>query len=100
MTSNTLKIKVEFGGGLEFLFDDKKQLDLELPARYRQDDLTDSGLADGHLPTLHDDDRSQDVDIRFLIHYLRHVMLVDKGRPDLFVQGRTMSVSSSLDLTI
>jgi ubiquitin related modifier 1 len=72
---------------MELLFDNKRSYDLHLPSSYDTADLLPDGfpeeLSQGSKPT----------DIRFLIHWLRHCLLVDRKRPDLFMQGDTVCVS-------
>ncbi|KIY68136.1 ubiquitin-related modifier 1 [Cylindrobasidium torrendii FP15055 ss-10] len=66
-SENTLKVKIEFGGGLELLFDNKRIYDLELPATF-------------------EDDQPSNVD--FLIRYMRDKLL--KERVELFMEKDTI----------
>ncbi|KAL7006215.1 Ubiquitin- modifier 1 [Cystobasidiomycetes sp. EMM_F5] len=76
--SKTVSITVEFGGGMEVLFDYKRTHKLNLPIP---------------VPTNDEDARSSPgpvADIRYLIGYLRKHLLTDQNRPELFVQGETV----------
>jgi ubiquitin related modifier 1 len=63
-----LKLKVEFGGGLELLFSNKRIHLIDIPSTVPQGDR-----------------KGQPVDIDFLIHWLDQNLL--KERSELFIEG-------------
>jgi ubiquitin related modifier 1 len=73
---------------MELLFDNQRRCDVQLPVSYALDDLLETGFpsapSEGERPA----------DLRFLIHWLRHCLLSDFNRPDLFMQGQTVCVRS------
>lgn len=84
-----LPIKVEFGGGLELLFSNERKHSVTLPATY--DPAQVDAYETGGVPR----EGNSEADMRFLIWYLRHQVLADKSRPELFTQRDTVYVRSS-----
>jgi ubiquitin related modifier 1 len=74
---DSLKLKVEFGGGLELLFSNKRTHLVTIPSTVPEGDR-----------------QGEPVDLNFLIHWLKDQLL--KERPELFVEGGTVYVASSL----
>lgn len=74
---------------MELLFDNKRSYNITLPRHYSHSDMTDMGFVESNS------EKATPTDLRFLIHWLLHCMLVDKKRPDLFAQGDTVYVSTS-----
>ena len=68
-----LSLKVEFGGGLDLLFSNERKHTISIGAKF---------LEDG---------QEKEADVRHLIRWLRENKL--KERPELFMEGNTMSVS-------
>ena len=66
-----LKLKVEFGGGLELLFSNKRKHLIDIPSTVPQADR-----------------KGQPVDIDFLIHWLNQNLL--KERSELFIEDGTL----------
>jgi ubiquitin related modifier 1 len=66
-----LKLKVEFGGGLELLFSNIRTHLIDIPSMVPQGDR-----------------KGQPVDIDFLIHWLNINLL--KERPELFIEDGTL----------
>jgi len=66
-----LNLKVEFGGGLELLFSNKRKHVVTVP----------STVPKGHR-------KGEPVDINFLIHWLKDHLL--KERPELFIESGTV----------
>lgn len=84
MTAPTIKLKVEFSGGLELLFSNQRSHRIEIPALVTSDatpEVQSSGIA-----------RTKPADVTYLILYLRDHLL--KERVELFVESRTVSVSA------
>jgi ubiquitin related modifier 1 len=72
-----LELKVEFGGGLELLFSNKRTHIVTIPSTVPEGDR-----------------EGKPVDINFLIHWLKDHLL--KERPELFVDSGTVYVISYL----
>ncbi|KAI9513453.1 ubiquitin-like modifier 1 [Russula earlei] len=66
-----LKLKIEFGGGLELLFSNRRTHFVDIPSTKQQGDR-----------------EGEPVDMDFLIHWLRSNSL--KERPELFVENETL----------
>ncbi|KAI0317808.1 ubiquitin-related modifier 1 [Amylostereum chailletii] len=78
MSSPILNIKIEFGGGLELLFDNKRSHRIALPAHpppASSDSPVDASLEKAS-------------DINFLIHWLKDNLL--KERVELFIENGTV----------
>ncbi|KAI0031516.1 ubiquitin-like modifier 1 [Vararia minispora EC-137] len=73
----TLNLKVEFGGGLELLFDNVRSHRIALPAHVPSSRVPDSG---SRTP--------RPANITFLIHWLKDNLL--KERAELFVENETV----------
>jgi ubiquitin related modifier 1 len=68
-----MKLKIEFGGGLEHLFSNKRTHLIDIPLTVPQGDK-----------------QGQPVDIDYLIHWLKDHLL--KERPELFIENGTLYV--------
>jgi ubiquitin related modifier 1 len=66
-----IELKIEFGGGLELLFSNKRTHRIDIPSTVPQGDK-----------------QGQPVDINFLIHWLKDNLL--KERPELFIENGTL----------
>ncbi|KZT43388.1 ubiquitin-related modifier 1 [Sistotremastrum suecicum HHB10207 ss-3] len=80
---STVSLKVEFSGGLELLFNNQRQIKLDLPAQVPSDSQTvvaAGGQADAS--------EGRPADVRYLIHWLKDNRL--KERPELFVENGTV----------
>jgi ubiquitin related modifier 1 len=84
---STISIKVEFSGGLELLFDNKRSHKLALPAVVpsNNDTKKDVVVAEG---------QGKPADVAYLIAYLRDHLLQE--RAELFEEGGTVCVFSLL----
>lgn len=96
----TISVKVEFGGGLELLFDNKRKFSIDLPTHVA------SGSAGGPstVPSRPNEDKrsavnsteteslqeQKPVDVAFLIRHISSNLLVDKRRTDLFEENGTV----------
>ncbi|PFH50854.1 hypothetical protein AMATHDRAFT_144027 [Amanita thiersii Skay4041] len=80
--SDTVSLKVEFGGGMELLFSNQRSHKLTIPARVPLDNGT-SGL-----PADTTDENSKPADISYLIHHLKDHLL--KERLELFYENGTV----------
>ncbi|TEB25492.1 ubiquitin related modifier 1 [Coprinellus micaceus] len=78
---STISIKVEFSGGLELLFDNKRSHELALPAvvPLNNDTKKDVVVAEG---------QGKPADVAYLIAYLRDHLLQE--RAELFEEGGTV----------
>ncbi|KAH7915919.1 ubiquitin-related modifier 1 [Hygrophoropsis aurantiaca] len=83
MSSDTLTLKVEFGGGLELLFSNKRIRDVTIPAFVPGDSSVPSPESESIQPT-----SLKQADVTFLLHYLREKHLTD--RPELFMEKDTV----------
>ncbi len=81
---SNISVKIEFGGGLELLFSNKRSHLLQVPSKVPKDNTTDV-LAD--VGNLNSSDL-KDADLTFLVLYLRNRLL--KERPELFIENRTV----------
>ena len=77
----TIPLKVEFGGGLELLFSNKRSHRLSLPAAVPINNSTDITNITTVEPT-------RPIDITYLIYYLKDHML--KERVELFMEKGTV----------
>jgi ubiquitin related modifier 1 len=66
-----MKLKIEFGGGLELLFLNQRTHLIDIPSTVPQGDK-----------------KGQPVDIDFLVHWLKDNLL--KERPELFIENGTV----------
>ncbi len=66
-----MKLRIEFGGGLELLFSNTRAHHIDIPSTVPQGDRI-----------------GQPVDIEFLIHWLNDNLL--KERPELFIENGTL----------
>ncbi|KAJ3504146.1 hypothetical protein NMY22_g18019 [Coprinellus aureogranulatus] len=86
MPGDTVQIKVEFSGGLELLFDNKRSHKLELPASVPKDNNT-------AIPPNIKEGEGKAADVAYLIAYLRDHLLQE--RAELFEEGGTVYVGFS-----
>ncbi|KAF7319388.1 Ubiquitin-related modifier 1 [Mycena chlorophos] len=87
MSSDTIALKVEFGGGLELLFSNERTHKVTVPAtvpRTASGSVSGSGDGDGETKT----QTTKPADIAFLIRYLRDNLL--KERDELFMENETV----------
>ena len=80
MSTAALYIKVEFGGGLELLFDNKRSHRITIPAFSSATSSTDD----------QNEEPGKDADVTFLIHWLKDNLL--RERAELFVENGTVYV--------
>jgi ubiquitin related modifier 1 len=69
--ADTMKLRIEFGGGLELLFSNMRKHRIDIPSTVPQGDKI-----------------GQPVDIEFLIHWLKDNLL--KERAELFIDNGTL----------
>lgn len=82
MSRSAISLKIEFGGGMELLFANKRSYDINIPAQVPIDNNTEPPPPDaGHIDT-------KPADITYLIHYLRDHLL--KEREELFMEKGTV----------
>lgn len=86
MTQN-ITVRVEFSGGLELLFSNKRSHSLNIPTNVPKNNSTKVPLRDGTV-----DDKPADID--YLIHHLRDHLL--KERVELFMENSTVCVLPSM----
>ena len=77
---STISLKIEFGGGLELLFSNKRSHQLTFPAAVPKNNNTDISN-----PIV---EPTKKIDIDYLLYYLRDHMLID--RPELFMEKGTV----------
>jgi ubiquitin related modifier 1 len=77
---STISLKIEFGGGLELLFSNKRSHRLTLPAAVPINNSTDITKATAE-PT-------RPIDVTYLIYYLKYHLL--KERVELFMEKGTV----------
>ncbi|KDR77220.1 hypothetical protein GALMADRAFT_66289 [Galerina marginata CBS 339.88] len=80
MSTSTIPLKIEFGGGLELLFDNKRSYRIDVPSHVPKDNSTDAA-------SLSTKDKKP-VDVDYLIHHMRDHML--KERVELFMEKSTV----------
>ena len=78
---STISVKIEFGGGLEVLFSNKRSHRLKLPAAVPKNNSTDITILKTNEPT-------RPIDITYLIYYLKDHLL--KDRVELFMEKGTV----------
>lgn len=74
---------------MELLFSNRKSHAIDLPALYDPSSIITSTFLHKDRPVPIALVKS---DVKYLIYWLRHELLADKARPDLFMQGETMFV--------
>lgn len=87
-----IPLKIEFGGGLELLFDNKRSHRVTLPARVPSTSVATTSTttdAEGN-PGI------KPVNITYLIHWLKDNLL--RERVELFIENETVYVKSSYHL--
>ncbi|KAF8902596.1 ubiquitin-related modifier 1 [Gymnopilus junonius] len=77
---STISLRIEFGGGLELLFDNKRSYRIDVPSLVPKDNSTDAE----NLSTK----ETKPVDVDYLIHHMRDNML--KERVELFMEKDTV----------
>jgi ubiquitin related modifier 1 len=85
--TNTISLKIEFGGGLELLFSSQRSHRVTIPSTVPVDNntsLTKGAAASATRPA----------DVTYLLHHLRDHLL--KERQELFMENGTVCVDSSL----
>jgi ubiquitin related modifier 1 len=81
MSLEVLSLKIEFGGGLELLFSNKRSHAISIPSKVHKNDSTSLLLPEDGVET-------KPADITYLIHHLRDHLL--KERPELFIENKTV----------
>ncbi|KAI6141886.1 ubiquitin-like modifier 1 [Pisolithus tinctorius] len=106
---STITVKVEFGGGLELLFGNKRVHSISLPSFVPADNtIAPSSPPNSETPLLAESDdpplpangpipdpmkglgemKAKPLDVQYLMHYLRSRLLTE--RPELFMDGDTV----------
>ncbi|KAM0788282.1 hypothetical protein ACM66B_001428 [Microbotryomycetes sp. NB124-2] len=85
----TIDLTIEFGGGMELLFDNEHIHKVRVPRFYDPSSLN-SATAKSNPKHAPQPVNGKQTDIRFLIWWLREYLLSDKDRPELFSQGETI----------
>ena len=85
---STVKVKVEFGGGLELLFSNERSHKLEIPATVPPAD--EGKTRDDPKPV------GRPADVTHLMYWLRDNLL--KERPELFIENGTVYVHVSTNV--
>ncbi|KAI6143700.1 ubiquitin-like modifier 1 [Pisolithus tinctorius] len=92
---STITVKVEFGGGLELLFGNKRVHSLSLPSFVPADNtIAPSSPQNSETSQLAKSDdpplpaNGERLDVQYLMHYLRSRLLTE--RPELFMDGDTV----------
>lgn len=85
---STIDLKIEFSGGLELLFDNRRTHTLTLPAVVPSSSATATTLI--HEEEEENGRRATPPDVTYLIRHLRTHLL--RERPELFVDGDTVYV--------
>ncbi|GAA6000246.1 hypothetical protein JCM10207_007923 [Rhodosporidiobolus poonsookiae] len=88
----TLKLAVQFSGGMELLFNNEPNQSVTLPAFYIPSATTSAAAAPAEKPAPVEEatDGAKKADVRFLIWWLREFLLEDRERPELFSQGESV----------
>jgi hypothetical protein len=90
---SNLSLKIEFGGGLELLFDNKRAHRISLPSRIPSSwSPTTRTSATGSAPSPMEHEETRPTDVRFLIYWLNDNLL--RERSELFVEDGTVCVLS------
>ncbi|KAF8351939.1 ubiquitin-related modifier 1 [Amanita rubescens] len=79
MSNSTISLKIEFGGGMELLFANKRSHNINIPAQVPIDNKTEPPPPDAD---------TKPADITYLIHYLKDRLL--KEREELFMEKGTV----------
>ncbi|KAL4072311.1 ubiquitin-like modifier 1 [Scleroderma citrinum] len=83
---STITLKVEFAGGLELLFDNKRTHSISLPSLVPSDNsippASSSSAPESGMGT------TKQLDVQYLMFYLRAKVL--KERPELFMDGNNV----------
>ena len=85
--SNTISLKIEFGGGLELLFSNQRSHRVTIPSTVPADNNTSPTKDAAESAT-------RPADVTYLLHHLRDHLL--KEREELFMENGTVCVDSSL----
>jgi hypothetical protein len=91
VSMSTLSLKIEFGGGLELLFDNKRSHRLAVPARIPASWSLATRTAASTAPNPEaEDTETRPADVRYLIYWLNDHLL--RERSELFVEDGTVYV--------
>jgi hypothetical protein len=91
VSMSTLSLKIEFGGGLELLFDNKRSHRLAVPARIPASWSLATRTAVSTAPNPEaENTKTRPVDVRYLIYWLNDNLL--RERSELFVEDGTVCV--------
>lgn len=85
MSVDTIPLQIEFGGGLELLFSNKKSFKVDVPSRVPLTFTDAKTTQDGTLSTA---EETKPANLTYLMYYLRDNLL--KERPELFMTKGTM----------
>ncbi|KAI6111653.1 ubiquitin-like modifier 1 [Pisolithus croceorrhizus] len=103
---STITVKVEFGGGLELLFGNKRSHSISLPSSVPTDKTIAPPNSESPQPQKSNDlplplngpnqdstngpvdAKTKPLDVQYLMHYLRARLLTE--RPELFMEGDTV----------
>ncbi|KAK4051940.1 Ubiquitin- modifier 1 [Microbotryomycetes sp. JL201] len=85
----TVSLKLEFGGGMELLFDNEHEHKVDVPRFYDPASLVEA-TAKAHPAAAPRPASGKQTDIKFLIWWMRWYLLSDKDRPELFSQGESI----------
>lgn len=98
-SSSEIKVNVDFGGGLEILFNNQRSLIVSLPARLpiaQQTNLnpTDPIVTNTNTPPEPSAEVDRPTDVSALIDHLKDNVLADRKRAGLFAENGTVYVST------
>ncbi|KAJ4490430.1 ubiquitin-related modifier 1 [Lentinula aciculospora] len=79
---STISLRIEFGGGLELLFSNKRQHTLTLSSAVPFDNNTKIA------PDMLSGVETKPADVEYLLFYLRDILLQE--RPELFMEDKTV----------
>ena len=83
LAMSSLALKIEFGGGLELLFDNKRSHRISIPAH-----VNSSSSAEHGGPKEESGESSGPANVQYLIHWLKENLL--RERAELFVEEGTV----------
>ena len=85
MSADTIPLQIEFGGGLELLFSNKRTLKVDIPSRIPVNYIDAKSGPDEAGAA---DTETKPANLTYLMCYLRDNLL--KERPELFMSNGTM----------
>lgn len=99
---SAIQVNVEFGGGLELLFANKRTHSLSLPSSVPADNSiapsvpplpestsqSSGARSEVGLSMPRAEAQTKSLDLEYLLFYLRHTILTE--RPELFMNGKTV----------